>query len=59
MDPLKCQTSTATPAEPGGLLATLGRDFDAQGHLEIAMLKEFEVPRDADLFKCMCGRRPS
>src|SRR6266508_6608091 len=24
MDPLKCQTSTATPAEPGGLSLTLG-----------------------------------
>jgi hypothetical protein len=23
MDPLKCQTSTATPAEPGGLSLTL------------------------------------
>ena len=24
MDSLKCQTSTATPAEPGGLLVLLG-----------------------------------
>src|SRR5712691_4893718 len=26
MDPLKCQTSTATPAEPGGLSLTLALD---------------------------------
>jgi ferredoxin-NADP reductase/MOSC domain-containing protein YiiM len=30
----------------------LGVDFNAQGRLEIAMLQELEVPRDADFFIC-------
>jgi ferredoxin-NADP reductase/MOSC domain-containing protein YiiM len=29
-----------------------GVDFDAHGHLDIAMLRELEVPRDADFFIC-------
>src|SRR2546428_14049568 len=31
MDPLKCQTSTATPAEPGGLSLTLESRDDQYG----------------------------
>jgi len=42
MDSLKCQTSTATPAEPGGLLVLLAadpglgglRDPPGQGHTQ-------------------------
>lgn len=30
----------------------LGTDFDAQGHLDIAALRELDVPRDADFFIC-------
>jgi ferredoxin-NADP reductase/MOSC domain-containing protein YiiM len=30
----------------------LGVDFDAQGHLDIAALRELDVPRDADFFIC-------
>jgi ferredoxin len=30
----------------------LGADFDARGRLDIAMLRDLEVPRDADFFIC-------
>jgi MOSC domain-containing protein YiiM/ferredoxin-NADP reductase len=30
----------------------LGREFDATGHLDIAVLNELDVPRDADFYLC-------